>query len=157
MQRTAPARNTEIAGEDRVTRLPIADWLKTLEEMAVQTAAWLEQVEQALHQPAPGNAKDSIQEAASDAPLTHPSKEGINPLAVNGKAHEPPSPAAQFCLPPSPDWETLLEPAAQSVQSADRGAETVQHLCQQWQERYAAWQQLLKQSLKALLSRSPPP
>lgn len=141
-----------------MTRLPIADWLKALEEMAVQTAAWLEQVEQALHQPASGNAKDSIQEAASAAPLVHPPREGVNPQAVNGEAHAPPtSSAAQSCLPPSPAWEILLEPAARSVQSADRGAETVQHLCQRWQERYAAWQQLLEQSLKALLSRSPPP
>jgi hypothetical protein len=141
-----------------VTRLPIANWLEALEKMAVQTAAWLEQVEQSLHQPTPGNAKDPIQAVAHDAQLAHPPREGINPHAVNGKVHVPPtSPAAQSCLPPSPDWETLLEPAAQSVQSADRGAETVQHLCQRWQERYAAWQQLLEQSLKALLSRSPPP
>lgn len=141
-----------------MTRLPIAHWLETLEEMAAQTAGWLEQVEQALHQPVQSNETGHTPAADKGAPVPHQVPEGANPKAGDDKVQAcRRMSAAQSCLPPEPEWQALLEPVEQSVQSADRGAETVQHRCQQWQERYAAWQQLLEQSLKALLSRSPPP
>lgn len=141
-----------------MTGLPVTDWLKALEEMATQTAAWLQQVAQAFYQPSESSGRDQTQAADSEVSATHRTFEGINPLREEGKIRFCPTTlTAHQCLSHSLDWEVLLNPVERSVQSADHVAENVHRLGQQWQERYAAWQQLLEQFLKALLSRSPPP
>jgi hypothetical protein len=105
--------------------------LEALEEMATQTATLLQRVEQAFHLSSGGS--DGGQARVAD---------GEEATAYQKM------PGAQQC-PPPPPWETLIEQVERSMQLADKAGETVHHLCQQWQQRYAGWQQLLEQSLKA--------
>jgi len=97
--------------------------------MAAETTTLLQQIEQALDLSSGGH-KGQLEAAEGQT--------DVYPEVSSG----------QHTVNPPP-WESLIEQVETSVESADRTVESVLHLCQQWQQRYARWHQLLEQSLKA--------
>jgi hypothetical protein len=107
----------------------MAAWLEALEKMAAQTTTLLQRIEQ---------ARD----------LSSGGHEGQAEAAEGQTSACPEVSSGQQTVSPPP-WESLIEQVKRSVESADRSVESVLYLCQQWQQRYARWHQLLEQSLKA--------
>ncbi|MCS7269590.1 MAG: hypothetical protein NZ703_00765 [Gemmataceae bacterium] len=118
----------QAATGESMQSLPVAEWMETLERMAAQTAAWLNQVEQAQQQEV-----TRVAEGAATSTID----------LATGSAADPATPYRWLVEPPA--WEQLLQLADSRVQDALDAINAIQDAVDQWHQRYAAWLQLQAQ------------
>lgn len=128
----------KLNGGTTLPELPVAAWLRTIDQMAVQTAALLAETEQMLR----SLTTDTVTETEG-----HP----------DGSARVPEGEKRSDRGLPPLMWDELLSPAIEAMQTTEQAADTALRKLQSWQQSYAAWEQLLEQALTHTLTRSPPP